>query len=267
MPIPGVPNRTEVYCDDHLAAATDIGKKHAVNEDAAGALRQNGTAILVVADGVSTSHTPHLASSAAIAAVLGSIQKDSDDPSLKGSARRAIAAAHEVVSKLPSDDETGLSPSATIVIGIYRNQHLELAWMGDSRAYLIAPAADGLLARQLTCDHSWANEIVAAGEMTKSAAMADRRAHTITRWLGRMNAKRDGVLNPDFSETDIPPGSTILLTTDGFWNYADDEAVIASLVQSDANSSAHALCQRLIEYANNLGGRDNIGVAILRIPA
>ena len=55
-----------------------------------------------------------------------------------------------------------------------------MGWLGDSRAYYIGPDAS----RQLTHDHSWVNEIVAAGRMTRAEAETAPLAHAITRSVG-----------------------------------------------------------------------------------
>jgi serine/threonine protein phosphatase PrpC len=66
--------------------------------------------------------------------------------------------------------------------------------------------------------------------------------------------------NPNFAAVPLPPGATLLLCSDGLWNYAETAEDLAKLA---AAPDALAACRDLTAFANEAGGRDNISVAIL----
>ena len=76
----------------------------------------------------------------------------------------------------------GDSPACTYVAAVVRGGDAVVSWIGDSRAYWLA--GDGS-SRLLSTDDSWAEEIANAGLMSREEAARDRRAHVLTRWLGR----------------------------------------------------------------------------------
>src|SRR5947209_7790765 len=128
----------------------------------------------------------------------------------------------------------------------------------DSRAYWIA--ADGT--RQLTVDHSWAEEQVAEGRLSPAQAMVDPRSHSITHWIGA-----DAPPRPPQVITHVPDrAGRLLLCTDGLWNYVATEAALRSLIEAlPSGASAAAVARELTETALTRGGRDNITVAVVDV--
>ena len=215
----GNPHRIVEDCGRGLALVSDLGRKHARNEDC-GAIApgEAGQAVLVVADGVSTSFQSAGASALAVKVILAMLL---------------------VAAKLCQGEA---------IVG----------WVGDSRAYLVSSVSE----RALTVDDSWIEEVVGAGLMTRSAANADRRAHCVTQVLGM----RDGAVANHVLTAAISPGETLLLCSDGLWNYFQEagslaRALAAIRAELGAAATAKAICQSLVAEANALGGHDNITVA------
>ena len=151
-------------------------------------------------------------------------------------------------------------PSTTVVAALVVDGVATLAWAGDSRAYWLG--ATGLT--QLTTDHSWLNDAITAGHMDPAAAEQDPRAHAITRWFG---ADSTGTQPAELLHFPLPGPGTLLLCTDGLWNYAPTlEAMQAALTEALASSpEALAQANHLVAFANAAGGRDNISVALLTL--
>ena len=86
-------------------------------------------------------------------------------------------------------------------------------WPGPATAGPTGSDAAGC--RRLTSDHSWAEEEVRAGRLSRAAAEADGRAHAITRWLGADASTQD------FPVQTLRPANAghLVLCTDGLWNY------------------------------------------------
>jgi serine/threonine protein phosphatase PrpC len=177
--------------------------------------------------------------------------------------RSAIAAAQSAVCSIASPEgAVGEPPATTVVASLVNGTHAVIGWVGDSRAYLVGPDAENC--QLLTHDHSWVNTVVDAGEMTEADALASPFAHAITQCLGPLK-EEDGTRSPDpvpsVVELDIPPGSTLMLCSDGFWNFLTDPAQIAPFIQAQDFVSA---ARQMVDFANSKGGRDNITVALYR---
>ena len=139
-----------------------------------------------------------------------------------------------------------------------RPERIAAAWLGDSRAYWIA----GEDSRLLTVDHSWATEQVADGLMSEDEAMADARAHAITRWLG-VDAANEA---PDTVVFEPPGTGRLLVCSDGLWNYASGADDLARRIgELPAGAAPAVVARSLVDLALAAGGRDNITVAVVDV--
>src|SRR5205085_12566389 len=99
--------------------------------------------------------------------------------------------------------------AAALVTNDEGQDTLVIVNVGGSRAYLLR---DGEL-RQITEDHSVADELMRAGQMTEEQAAVDRRRHVLTRVLGM-----DATVAPDRFDLDPFRGDLVLLASDGLTN-------------------------------------------------
>jgi PPM family protein phosphatase len=248
-----------------IALITDRGIEHAGNEDAAaaGILGERPDAIaVVVCDGVSSSDAAHMAavaaSKAGVDAMLGALvaSRKARAAVLAGMAEAAKAAA-------AAGTDSATPPSCTYTAAIVvpasaGTAQITVGNVGDSRAYWFPePPA---VAQQLTVDDSLAQELITAGASADSEAV-QRGAHTLTRWLGADNEAEPWSESSVQTITAGGPG-TLLLCSDGLWNYLPDAADIARFC-SGADPAAAA--RALTEYALEAGGQDNITVVIVPI--
>lgn len=141
----------------------------------------------------------------------------------------------------------------TLVVAVVWKDQLQIAHVGDSRAYLWG--LRGLV--QLTRDHSVVQEMVDAGLMTgEEARQSDVRNH-ITRALGVMDE-----VEPDMAGYGLSESALLMLCSDGLTEYFDNaeiEHVMAT------HRPAMDCCYRFVEEANAAGGKDNISVGLLEI--
>jgi PPM family protein phosphatase len=242
-----------------LAGVSDRGNRHHHNEDAI-ALKfiDARTAIIVVCDGVSSSQHPELASQAAATACVEAIDRAFHLKLEPNEAiERGIAAALTAVTKIPFDPTLQVDPSSTtIVAALVRDRVATIGWLGDSRAYWIAPEKS----LQLTEDDSWVREAIAAGQISPAEAETSPHAHAITRWLGADTIDDD---KPNLTTFTIPGAGYFLLCSDGLWNYAPTPSYLYHLIQQAATPDPLAISRYLMKYANSQGGQDNITVGIL----
>jgi PPM family protein phosphatase len=250
---------TEFQPAPNLAGVSDRGRRHHQNEDAI-ALRiiDPHTSVLVVCDGVSSSQHPELASQAAVTACIQAIEialTAGIEPDL--AITQGVATALTAVASIPFDPDAPSDPaSTTIVAAIVCNNLVTIGWLGDSRAYWIAPAKS----LQLTQDHSWLRDAIDSG-MSPEAAEKSPYAHAIVRWLGA-DVPADEA-KPTISTFTIPAAGYLLLCTDGLWNYAPDPTDLHHLIQQTTDPNPLAIARHLVRYANQQGGQDNITVGIL----
>uniref|UniRef100_UPI001FB79F53 PP2C family protein-serine/threonine phosphatase n=1 Tax=Streptomyces sp. YIM 98790 TaxID=2689077 RepID=UPI001FB79F53 len=252
-----------------VAGVSDIGLRHHRNEDAftvsATALPDGSPAVIaVVCDGVSSSNRPHEASSAAAEAageaLLRSLPRGvSGQQAMQEALLRAAAAVAELGGNQPS--LAGNAPACTIVSAITMGRELTVGWVGDSRAYWVPMDGRGHATR-LTEDDSWAAQMVKAGLLTEEEAMADRRAHAITAWLGADNPE----LEPHTAAFKPDRPGVVIVCTDGLWNYADSADQMAAVVPAAARRQPLASAQHLVRYALDSGGHDNVTVAVIPFP-
>ena len=132
--------------DASLAIASDKGRRHPTNQDfGLVARRADGAALIVVADGVSASDNPEASSRAAAKAVEKAFLKNgASDDSLSAEAAALALEAADAVIATPIAERVNDGAASTIVIALARENAVSgaldvgVAWVGDSRAYLIA---------------------------------------------------------------------------------------------------------------------------------
>jgi serine/threonine protein phosphatase PrpC len=243
-----------------VVGVTDRGLRHHRNEDAmAFAVHESGASVLVVCDGVSSTQVPEQASQAAADAALASLLTSLDiGRDLTMALHESVSLAQAAASAVPWDHTRPPgAPSCTFVAAIVRDLVVTVAWVGDSRAYLIT----GNDSIRLTNDHSWAGRAMAAGA-TEEEAMADPRAHSITNWLGWDHEHQPAA---DVVEYTITSPSRVLVCSDGLWNYAGSAGELAALINRAEPADTLGIATSLVAYANESGGHDNITVVLTDI--
>lgn len=244
---------------DHgwFAVVSDKGKVHRTNEDA-GAVRARATGVaLVVCDGVSSTNEAQHAAQSASKMIADMLEKPIFGNAEQTLVEAARAAQDEIIRVAPAGD--GEPSSCTMVAAVAKidgaNAELRLGWLGDSRAYWI----NGDEAIQLTRDHSWAIEQMDLGQLPVEEIEADKRSSSITRWLGEDS--HDVTPQQVAKQVELP--GILLLCSDGLWNYAETPPEIHALVHDGADDEQPlAMAERLVAFANEQGGRDNITVAL-----
>ena len=259
-------DRFEQILQPGFAAISDRGIRHSQNEDCfAVAQLADGRSIIVVCDGVSSSMNPGMASQSASQSACESIQKslnDSLDP--EAALVQAIHHAQTAVAELASISK-GEPPSTTIVAAIVSRPNLgisaqaTIAWLGDSRAYWLGSTPEN--SRQLTQDHSWCEDVVAAGQMSREDAERSPQAHAITRWLG-FDAEDVG---PSVVTIDLALPGRLVLCSDGLWNYASSMPEFYQALHHPPGTEAAAIVRQGVEFALRCGGQDNITIALLEL--
>jgi serine/threonine protein phosphatase PrpC len=138
-----------------------------------------------------------------------------------------------------------------------------LANVGDSRCYRLRHNAFD----QLTHDHSYVEEQVRAGELTREQADHSPIRNVITRAVGC-----SAHVKPDIDCHPAQSGDLYLLTTDGLLRELTDHEIVeiitpaATPLAATNPSLLQARCDALIAAANHNGGGDNITCLLVYLP-
>jgi len=235
------------------------GQVRPLNEDAIGADPSCG--LFVLADGLGGYNAGEVAAVMAISSVLERLASavESSNPD------EGTFNPDEVIYDTVTDINSGIYNAAlnsaafegmatTLVIAWFLAGRLWVAHTGDSRLYRYR---DSML-EQITRDHSFSQELLDAGMVTEEEARALPAKNLVTRALGA------GVdIEPDIQQTDVQTGDVILLCSDGLTEMVGSYEIEGLLSINEADM--HETARRLIDLANESGGRDNISVILVRV--
>lgn len=235
-------------------ALTDVGKNRVTNQDyvycksdAVGNLPN----IFIVADGMGGHKAGDIASVTAVDAVLKSIEK-SQKTDVISIMEEAVREANKTLYEKSKSNEEWAGMGTTLVLATVVDSTIVVANIGDSRLYLID---DGI--HQITRDHSYVEEMVSIGEIDKSEARTHSKKNIITRAIGV-----EEETHADFFEVQFKKGDKLLMCSDGLTNMIEDNDILSVIAgNNDIESTVH----KLIDLANDSGGKDNIAVLIAEL--
>lgn len=236
------------------ASRTHVGQRRKVNEDACEVVEADGGWLFVVADGMGGHQAGDKASALAVEAVVEVFRAQRKmEPT--GRLVNALREAHERIHAMQGES-TGRERMGTTAVSLYvRGVQAHYAWVGDSRIYLVR---DGELS-QITRDHTVSEELMRHHEeLGLEASQTHPDAHKLSRALG-METQSEPECAPD--PLSIEPGDMFLLCSDGLYRMVDEEDILAVVLGFDPAQSV----ERLVDLANEAGGRDNITAQVIQI--
>ena len=228
------------------AGLTDVGRQRQGNED--NYLEQ--PPLFAVADGMGGARAGEVASKIAVEMLADSAPAD-------GSPERHLAevtkeANRQIYEKAQADSELA-GMGTTLTAALVTGREVAIGHVGDSRLYRFR---DGELER-LTQDHSLVEEFVRQGKLTPEEAENHPQRSIITRALGP---------EPDVEVETYThagrAGDVYLICSDGLTGMVPEPRIAEILSESGSlDQAAH----RLIEEANENGGKDNITAVLFRL--
>jgi serine/threonine protein phosphatase PrpC len=230
------------------STGTHVGRVREGNEDSVfpeSSGSASGPVILMVADGMGGAVAGEVASGIAVTVASA---EDAPNPV---SPEERVAAANEAVGDAVAADASlaGMGTTLTLV-KLNEDATLDLAHVGDSRAYVLRD--DEM--QQLTTDHTLVNELIELGRITPEEAESHPHRHLITRVLGL------GPVGIDTKNMELEDGDRILLCSDGLTTMVSDFGIHQILA---AGEGVEATVWSLIEHANTAGGVDNTTVVVI----
>lgn len=237
---------------------TDIGLVRTENQDSVwGEMLTPTVCAAVLCDGMGGECEGGLASTIAVDVVSNRIKENFNELMNKNSVKNllitSVIAANSFVwdtARAKIHEVMGTTCVAAIVFG----GTAYIVNVGDSRAYHLFSEGDDECIRQITKDHTHVQELLDRGEITEDRLKTHPERHKITRAIGAEES-----VTPDYFELPLNAGDKILLCSDGLTSYGDD----LDILDVCFDSKTEDCCDRLIRYALNRGGHDNVSVALI----
>ena len=230
---------------------TDRGRRRPTNEDSVRACED--LSFFMLADGVGGNRSGEIASQSALDALEKFVRHN--PPEWLGSRdeifryfRAAVNYVNQFIIKLSEARPQYAGMATTLTFAYIREKEMYVANVGDSRVYL----AHGDMIQQITDDHTYVNDLVKMGAISKDEAHLHARKNVITRAIGA-NANNE----PDCFSVPLERNDRVLLCSDGLYDEVGDEDILATLNRFD--DMGHC-AEYLISMANDSGGNDNISV-------
>ena len=245
-------------------SVTDIGRKRKLNQDfvyssdeAVGNLKN----VYIVADGMGGHQAGDYASKCTVETMVREIKGCFEQSPIR-ILSRAIRIANDQVRRKAREDESLYGMGTTVVAATVLGKYLQVANVGDSRLYIINEEV-----RQITRDHSLVEEMVRMGGLDREAEMVrlggikpeEAKHHPDKNIITRAIGARD-TIEIDFFHEELKSGDLILMCSDGLTNMLEDEE-IGRILKTPGTIEERA--ERLIDAANQNGGRDNIAVILI----
>lgn len=241
-----------------LGAKTDLGRIRENNEDKyeffipedEDTLALKG-AFYAVADGMGGHAAGQIASELALKTAIKAYYSDSS-PILEESLRAAFQTANALIYDAARAISERAGMGTTMTALVLRGEEAFVAHVGDSRCYRLR----GGKLEQLTEDHTWVNEQVKRGLMSREEAELSPFRNVITRSLGNTPSVEVDILSDE-----LKVGDVFLLCSDGLTGEVSDDEIRDALLKSPPSKAAWDL----VELALDHGGRDNCTVLIVAI--
>jgi len=243
-----------------VAMCSDPGLVRSHNEDAVFVDAELGLAVL--ADGMGGYKAGEVASGMATTLLANSFSRlligpTADPESLRRPEQLIhdeICGTNAAIFNASQSEPKYSGMGTTIVFAWLIGRQLYLAHVGDSRAYLWR----GSDLRLLTKDHSLLQEQIDSGTISLEEARYSTNRNLVTRALGI-----EPEVEVDIAQHELQEGDLLLLCSDGLNDMLRDDQ-IAELLDEHAGCLSRT-AERLVERANENGGRDNVSVILVHV--
>jgi PPM family protein phosphatase len=223
---------------------TTIGSRHQVNEDCLG--HELAQRLWLIADGMGG----HAAGDIASGIVRDQVQQEV----LRGAdLSAAVNAAHLAVAEASKGDPKREGMGSTVVAVRLADGDAEVAWVGDSRAYLIRSGK----MRILTHDHTLVQWLLDRGDITADEAIDYPNKNILVRTLGLEHPVVDE------ARVAIKQNDLLLLCSDGITAELTHKEICDIVLQEPTpQDAADQLIAKVIERR----GKDDASAIVIRVP-
>lgn len=236
-------------------AKTDIGKARELNQDYYYiSSPEESIRLYILADGMGGYKGGEIASRLATESAKNYIYDNFDgtekqrDDILK-LIKDAIIYANMVVYEKSKKEKELDGMGTTLEVCLIYNNKAYIGHIGDSRVYRIRKG----IIRRLTKDHSYVQQLVEDGKITREEANTHPKKNMLTKALGCTP-----YVEPDIRARNIEKNDILMMCSDGLTNMVGEEQ-ICEIIKNNPSTAA----DELVKKANDLGGYDNITVVII----
>ncbi len=234
---------------------SDIGKVRTCNEDSIfvqnspiGCLQN----LYIVADGMGGHKSGEVASGNAVKYFCEFIKNRNPEGEILDILVEGVGYANKKVNEMSKTDEVYSNMGTTFLAASLSQDKIYIAHVGDSRLYLVRNNE----IKQLTTDHTYVMDMVKSGFISRDEAKSHPDRNIITRALGiEESLSIDGIFNK-LLHNDI-----IVMCSDGLYEMIDDNIILN--ISGDISLSLEKRAEKMIEYANSFGGKDNVSVILI----
>jgi len=243
---------------------SDPGRVRDHNEDTIGTDGDIG--LVALADGMGGYKAGEVASGIAVRTIMGLVKDavEREDLTLRDAQsglsrpgillRDAIQRANKIIYQTARTQAHCEGMGTTVVAGLFFDDKLTIAHVGDSRLYRLR----GQEFAQVTRDHSLLQELVLRGLYTPQEAQRATAKNYVTRALGI-----ESTVEVDVTEIPVRKDDVFLLCSDGLSDMVEDEDI--QLTISTFGANLQTVARQLVLLGNDNGGRDNISVVLVRV--
>ena len=243
-----------------IGMLTDVGRTRKIDEDSIltadlsfGVNSESSKFLLLaVADGMGGHAKGEEASKIALNAISRSVIPDLlNDTPFTELLEKGIQNANQDILDYTTKHPESRGMGTTSVCAIVKGNEVNLANVGDSRAYVISD--DEI--RRVTKDHSYVQSLVDAGKITEEESREHPQKNVIERAVGI-----DTSIEADTMRLTLGSDESLLLCCDGVIAHLPDDDIHKIIRDSPDPQTA---CQEIVDMANKRGGSDNISLIIL----
>jgi protein phosphatase len=245
-----------------VGCKTDIGKKKSNNEDSYYFNEKLG--LFGVADGMGGHAGGEVASRLAAETIVkrveGAGEKLDKIDDIPAFISNIISIASDVIKQEALNNPELRGMGTTIVQALCGGGKVFVTNIGDARCYKLS--ADGEFSL-VSHDQSQIQEYIDDGLITEEQAKVHPMRHVITQAVGYSEN-----LKPRTVECEYRAGDYYLLCSDGLNDEFKNDGEIKELMVrtlAESGGDLDAVCQKLVDTALDLGGRDNVTVMIFKI--
>lgn len=237
-------------------ASSDIGKAREINQDYYSIPKpEDNLQLFILADGMGGYNGGEVASSLATTSAKSYIENNFDKIEKSKEAilemiKNAIEYANMVVFEKSKQEPNLEGMGTTLDICFIYNNKVYIGHVGDSRVYRIR----GEIIRKLTKDHSYVQQLVEDGKITREEAEHHPKKNMLLKALGCT-----AYVEPDLRARNMENGDILLMCSDGLTNMVEEKEIYRVVKENPETAT-----KVLVNLANEAGGYDNITVVIIK---
>ena len=235
---------------------SDVGMTREINEDYFSvSYPGDEVQLFIIADGMGGYNGGVVASKLAVQSVRNYIlsnyeETDKSRESLLKLVKASVQYANMIVHDKAISTTDTKQMGTTLDVCLINQGKLYIGHVGDSRIYRIRKE----YMRKLTKDHSYVQQLLDEGKITKEQSATHPDRNMLMKALGVT-----GYIEPDAMVKGYLKDDIILMCTDGLTNMVSEEEIYKIIKENPTDAS-----KPLIQKANDNGGRDNITAIIIR---